>query len=87
MVYLWRRIVKNVTSNVTSDVLNVSKENGSLIFPQFKTFTSFEFRLSAVVTWQKLGLQYCGVVALARNVEFSCVLFLSCISNRTSSLG
>ena len=56
---------------VRSDVnLNVSKDNNcrSLMFPQFKTFTSLEFRLSAVVAWAEPGLQYRGVVALARNV-------------------
>ena len=57
---------------VTSDVnLNVSKDNDdrSLMFPRFKTFTSLEFRLSAVVAWAEPGLQFPGVFALARNVR------------------
>ena len=42
----------------------------SLMFPQyFKTLTSLEFRLSAAVAWQELGLQYREAVALARNVR------------------
>ena len=70
MVYLWRRTVKYLTPEVRSDVnLNVSKDNDdrSLLFPQFKTFTSLEFRLFAVVAWAVPGLQYCGVVPFARN--------------------
>ena len=47
---------------------NVSKDNNdrSLMFPQFK---GLEFRLSTVVAWQELGMQYRGAVALARNVR------------------
>ena len=58
--------------------LNVSKENNvrNLIFPQYKMFTSLEFRLSAVVTWQELGLKYCGATALARNVRIKLHVFI-----------
>ena len=47
-------------------------------------FTSLEFRLSAVVAWQELGLQYRGAVALARNVRILSRAFL--ILHRQQSL-
>ena len=53
----------------------------------FKSFTSLEFRLSAVVAWQELGLQYVERLLWLETFEFSHVLFLSFISNRASSVG
>ena len=72
--YFWRHTVNCKVCHTRSDVRctkNVSKENDgrSLMFPKFKTFTSLEFRLSAVVALQELGMQYCGAVALAGNVR------------------
>ena len=36
----------------------------------YKTFTSLEYKLSAAVAWQELGLQFCGAVASAKTFEF-----------------
>ena len=45
-------------------------------FPQFKMFSSLEFRLSVVVAWLEPGLQYHEAVDLARNVRTMSRAFL-----------
>ena len=74
---------------MTSDVLNVSKDNDDrrLMFLQFKTFTSLEFRLSAVVAGKSLASNTVERLLWLETFEFSRMLFLSCISNRASDAG
>ena len=55
--------VRHTVRHTGSDVrckLNVSKDkdDGSLMFLQFKTFTSHEFKIAVVTAWSEPRLEY-----------------------------
>ena len=77
---LWH--IKQIKLKSVTYFLTAPNGNGSLMFLKYLTFTSHEFRLSAVVAWPETELLYNGAVTFGSKLSNLVACFLAHLSRR-----